>query len=216
MMGYSPYNSMANNPVSFNDPDGDILPVVAAAIVGAVVGAGANIYTQYRNGNLNSFGAWVGAGAIGAVAGGVGAVAGTAAIMGGAAFVAGGAIAAGATGISVGGYTLGTSGAVSGAISGAVGGAISSPLRQVGNILAGWQDEFSYKEWLGESALGFGVGGAVGGLSATFKGQNFWWGNGTKITPSGGIAIGQLENATPSSLDGGWNKLYSNVDQSID
>ena len=182
---------MGNSPFVHTDPDGDILPAIAvAAIVGGIVGAAGNIYTQYKNGNLNSVGDWIGAGVIGGVAGAAGAALGTVAIMGGAAFVAGGAEAAGATGVSVGGYTLGTTGFVSGAISGGVGGATSSILRQVRNTIAGWQDEFSFKELIGEAILGAGIGGIFGGAGALLKRQNFWWGNGTKslsITVDGKI-----------------------------
>lgn len=215
MFGYSPYVAMGNNLILHTDPNGDVLPAIAvAAIIGRAVGGVGKVVAQWDNITQGGFSLGKAAGAfgIGAVAGGVGAAAGTFAIMGAAAGVAG----ATATGVTVGGYTLGTTGAVSGAISGGVGAAISSVLRQAGNVAVGWQEKFSYKDWLLETVLGAGIGGAVGGLTAAFKGQNFWWGNSTKIIPTGGKAVGELENVTPTSLDGGWNKLYSNLDQSID
>jgi len=203
------------------------VPVVAAAIIGATVGAGANIWSQYKQGNLNSVGDWIGAGAIGAVAGGAGAVVGTAAIMGGAAFAAAGsAAAAGATGVTVGGYTLGTSGFVSGAISGAASGVVSSPLRQVGNMLAGWQDEFSFKEYGAEIVGGGLFGGLAGGVGAAIKGQNFWWGNSTPLTNVAGLGP-TVRTGTPGSptvsattdgtvtvaTKGGTNSVYQGVDE---
>ncbi|MBK8506662.1 MAG: hypothetical protein IPL46_33430 [Saprospiraceae bacterium] len=56
MMGYSPYNSMANNPVSFNDPDGDIIPVLVLYAIGAAVVNGTiNVASQALKGNVNNF-----------------------------------------------------------------------------------------------------------------------------------------------------------------
>ena len=120
---------------------------------------------------------------VGAVAGAAGAVAGTAAVMGGAAFTTGAA----ASGVSIGGYTLGTTGAISGAISGAV----SYPIKAIGNH-AFFGDNMSGTEW-GMEILGGGIfGGAIGGIGAKINKQSFWWGNSTKnptVTPKGIIEI---------------------------
>ena len=182
--GMSPYCSMNNNPIRYNYPNGDIAPLVLAGIIGAAVGGVGNVAANWSDITANGFnlGRAGAAFGIGAVAGGVGAMTGTYAVMGSAAL--GGAAAATATGVQVGGYTLGTTGFVSGAISGTVGGAVGSTLRQTGNIVAGFQDKFSYESLLGETALGFGIGGSVGGLTALARGQNFWWGNSVKIAPN--------------------------------
>lgn len=130
--------------------------------------------------------------------------------MGSAAFAAGGAAAAGATGVSVGGYTLGTSGFVSGAISGAVGSAISSPLRQTGNMLAGWQDDFSFKEWGAEIAGGVLIGGTISGLVGLKQSGNFWWGNSVKNLPGGEIGAGieRVVNSKTISNFANDNNIY--------
>jgi len=121
LMSMNPYNSMANSPLVHNDPNGDVLPAVAvAAIAGGVIGGAINVATHWDDITASGF-SWSAFGK----AAGVGAVAGTAAVMGGAAFTAGAA----ASGISIGGYTLGTTGA----ISGAVGGAASYPIKAIGN-----------------------------------------------------------------------------------
>jgi RHS repeat-associated protein len=192
----TPYNSMMNNPMFFNDPNGDIAPVVVAGIVGGIIGAAGNIYDQYRQGNLQSTGDWIKAGVVGAGAGAVGAVVGTAAIMGAAAWTTG----AVATGVSFGGTSLGTTGFFSGAFSGALSGAVSNPLRQAGNMAMGWQNTFSGDSWIMDTVLGFGIGGVFSGFSALLKGQNFWWGN-SQLVHGGGAVVPMNKQGTIVGLD---------------
>ena len=192
---YSPYSSMNGNPITHSDPNGDVLPAIAvAAIVGAVVGGGGNLFYQWKNGNVDGFGSGLKAFGIGAIAGSVGAMAGTVAVMGGAAFTAAGTGAAVAGNVTVGGYALGSTGAVSGALSGAVGGVVSSPIRQVGNVLAGWQDDVSFKEIIAEGVIGGVTGGLIGGVGAKLRGENFWWGNSKYLSSlAGGVDANGLE-----------------------
>ena len=149
MMGYTPYNSMAKNPMSFNDPDGDVLPALAvAAIVGAAIGGVGNVAYQAWNGNINSWRDGFAAFGIGAVAGG------TAGLTGGA--------SAGAFGTA----TLGTA-IASGATAGAVGGSTAGLIQGTGNAL--YFGNANIGDALGQGFQGaaFGaLGGAViGGIA---------------------------------------------------
>ena len=167
------------------DPNGDVLPTIAvAAIAGGLIGGSANVWQNWNN--INNLWDGLAAFGIGTAAGAAGAALGTVAVMGSAA-LATGAAAASATGVSVGGYTFSTTGA----ISGAVGETIGSPLRQLGNTAMDWQDEFSYSEW-GMSIVAGGVmGGTIGGLVALKQSQNFWWGNSKSLSTIRGIAAGE-------------------------
>ncbi|MEM6321500.1 MAG: 3-coathanger stack domain-containing protein, partial [Bacteroidota bacterium] len=53
-MGLTPYNSMYNSPLVFNDPNGDC-PVCVVAAVAAVVNGGINVANQALKGNVNNF-----------------------------------------------------------------------------------------------------------------------------------------------------------------
>jgi len=113
MYGINPYNSMANNPISFNDPNGDVLPAIAiAAIVGGAIGGAANVISHWDDitaGGGFNLGAAAGAFGIGAAGG---ALAGAASV---------GAIGAGA----IAGFGVG-----------AVSGMAGDMVTQVGNALA--------------------------------------------------------------------------------
>ena len=66
-MGMSPYQSMANNPVSYVDPDGDLVwfvPVIAAA-----VGGGLNVWKNWDHVQAGGLGAGLKAFGVGAAAG---------------------------------------------------------------------------------------------------------------------------------------------------
>ncbi len=68
----------------------------------------------------------------------------------------------------------------------------------------GWQEKFSFKDMLKETALGFGVGGIVGGATALFKGQNFFWGNSTLTHVSGGgsqVRVGEVGSEFRVEMD---------------
>ena len=62
--GYSPYNSMAGNPITFNDPDGDVLPLLAIVGIAAAIGATGNVAAQWAAGDLEGGlrGGWNGIG----------------------------------------------------------------------------------------------------------------------------------------------------------
>jgi len=79
-LGYSmsPYCAMANNPILYNDPDGDWIHIA----VGAVIGAGINVATHWDDITSDGFnwGEFGKAAGIGAVAGGITAATGGAAV----------------------------------------------------------------------------------------------------------------------------------------
>lgn len=201
----SPYSSMNGNPITYADPDGDIAPILVAAAIGAVVGGAGNTFYQWRQGNVTNLGSGLKAFGIGAVAGGVGAAAASFVVMGGAALGTGAlASSVSYSGLSVAGYSLGTTGVVSGAATGAIGGAVSGPLRQGGNMWAGWQDEFSFRELGLEIGSGLVIGGIAGGIAGGLGkgapgnpgmpdpslGNKILWGNSVRVPGAGSIAVG--------------------------
>jgi RHS repeat-associated protein len=139
LTGLSPYNAMNNSPAVYNDPDGDIAPLIWAAI--AVGGAAFNVYQNrdqiFQGGQVN----W---GKLGAAA----------AIGAGAAVV--GTLAAPAT--AVGGTLAAT--VSSFAVSGAIGGAVGGGIQGFGNgAVFGTSDD-----WVNDAISGGFQGAVMGGL----------------------------------------------------
>lgn len=50
---HSPYLGMANNPINFIDRDGGIPKPLITGAIGAIINAGINAYSQYKDGNLD-------------------------------------------------------------------------------------------------------------------------------------------------------------------
>ena len=107
LMGLSPYNSMNNSPLVYNDPNGDIAPLIVAGA--ALIGGGINVATHWNQ--INSFGDGLAAFGIGA---------------------AGGAAAAVTGGVAAAGLGLGTTGAAAGLVGGAIGEAVGGPITGIG------------------------------------------------------------------------------------
>ncbi len=168
--GLTPYNSMANNPFTFNDPEGDDfgLTLITAVTIGLLanginnVNHGANFFDNWVETVFWSSFAAVGAYGIGGAFGGLGTL-GTEAARAGthAAF----------------------SGLVShwqggefwhGAVSGGVGSGVGSGIHAGANSL-GWGQQATNVAMVG--------GGAIsGGFGASISGGDFWHGFGTAAT----------------------------------
>lgn len=56
LYGHSPYTAMMNSPQVYNDPEGDIAPLVVVGLVGAAIGGVGNLAYQACQGNINSVG----------------------------------------------------------------------------------------------------------------------------------------------------------------
>ena len=156
MMGYTPYNAMANNPISFNDPEGDIIPLLVGAAIGVI---GNGIGNSFNNQGF--FEGWGEAAFFGAF------TAGAASAIGG---IASG-IASSSGGFAAGAFQAGAHATVGGAVSMGQGGsfgsgALSGGLSSVaGSFTSSWGTVGQY-----------GVGAATGGLGSVIGGGNFWEG----------------------------------------
>lgn len=154
---FNRYAYCLNNPLKYTDPSGEVAVVddiIAAAIVGAII----NGFVQTASGNVQNFGQWCLATAIGGVAGAAGAWAGGAAALG--------------------------TGFVGGAASGGIGGAVGGFANGAANA---WMNEGSFGDGFlcGLSAAGSGaltgglLGGVIGGINAATHHGNFWTGKGS-------------------------------------
>ena len=136
---FNRYSYCFNNPLKYKDPDGQF----AWILVGAAIGAACNITYQAIEGNLNSFGDVLVAGAIGAGAGAI-----TAATYGTA------------------------SGAIAGTFVGAATGVFSTAAQGVANNMYFGTPLPTFSQFVWSAAIG-GVCGGVGGyFSAKAAGKN--------------------------------------------
>ena len=164
MYGINPYNAMANNPISFNDPDGDIIP---AMLVGAAIGLVTNGISNVSQGN-NFFQGGLKAAGIGALSGAV-------------SFGIGNA-ASSLSGIGKAAFQMGAHGFSGGVMSGIQGGSFASGFLS-GALSSGMSS--------GASALGvgnagmIGIGGLSGGIGSSIAGGSFWRGAGQGLITSG-------------------------------
>lgn len=144
--GLSPYNSMANNPISNIDPNGDWVHIAIGAVAGGVINLGVKVV----QGKVNSFGDGLAAFGIGAAAGAVTAATGGAAS--GALF----------------GYGTVASGFATGVISGAVGAATGSIIQGVGNNFA-FGDPYGGEQFGRDVLFGAITGGVFGAGAGAYN-----------------------------------------------
>jgi len=175
---------MNNNPITFNDPNGDIAPLL---ILGAAaLGGSFNLYRNWDN--INSFGDGLAAFGIGAGAGALGAITGGA--------------AAGLIGTA--GVTASAGSVIaSGAVGGAAGLGVDAAFQETGNAL--YFGDASFGEALGHGLLsglkGAAIGGVTGGALAGVGvlAGSFTKGTTTEIvqnTTEGAAPLGYAETGT--------------------
>ena len=171
---FNRYSYCINNPLKFNDPDGEIAWWVAAALVGGII----NVATNASD--IDSFGDFLGYFGVGAIAG-----------IGGA-YVGG--MVAGA--IGVGGF-------IGGAATGFAGGAVGGFTLGSGNSIVanGWDLDAALKAgvdgMITSAVSGALIGGAVGGYSAYKQGTDFWTGKPNSLVPQVELNYEEMDALAP-------------------
>lgn len=163
---WNPYFALLNNPLLHQDPDGRVLPLLAAVGIGALVGGVINVAMNWKK--IDNF--WEGLGYFGS-----GAAAGALSPFGPAGWAAGGMISGAANTALDGGnltqiLTNGAIGSFSGLLGG-VGGQIGGKLGGV--VFNSLKVRIPVLQGLVTGAFGGGIGGFTGGATAGFlNGQN--------------------------------------------
>lgn len=150
---FNRYAYAHNNPLKFTDPSGET-PLLAAIILGAVIGGMANLNIQALAGNINSYGDMFASFGMGALAGGLAGAAG-AAVSG----LVAGAYSTAATTSSQFIFRGALAGASGGIAGGFVGGAVTA-----------WGNGASFVDGLKVGGISAGIGGLLGGLSGGIGG----------------------------------------------
>jgi len=155
---------MANNPVSYNDPEGDVIP---AMLVGAAIGLATNGISNAVQGN-NFFQGGLQAAAFGAIGGGVSFGIGQA--------------AAGMSGLGKAAFQMGAHGLSGGMMSAAQGGSFGSGF--LSGALSSGMSSGAHALGAGNAAM-IGFGGLSGGIGSSIAGGSFWKGVGQGLITSG-------------------------------
>jgi len=185
----SPYNSMNNNPISFNDPEGD-LPFLAVVGIGAATGIFGNGLNNISNGQ----GFFDGAGKA-ALWGGIGAAASV-----GIGAAAGGIFGQG-TSFGKAAFQFGAHGLSNGLQSHLQGGSFGQGFLS-GSISSGLSSSATALNF-GDAGM-IGIGGIGGGIGAAIGGGSFFDGMTQGLLVSGfNHALHSGAEAIESSLDNG-------------
>jgi RHS repeat-associated protein len=189
---HSAYSYCMGNPLKFTDPSGEIIPILAAVIIGALISGAMNVVQQgiasnwtFNNFNVASFIVSVAVGgATGAVGFGVGAGVGAAMKV--------------TEGVAYG--------AIVGAISGGIGGFVSGGLQVREDWKLSWSAEGAVKGAIFGAAGGAVLGAVAGGYSAWKHGKNIWSGKSYTNAidnPFQGLLAQNGKNFTDVPIDGG-------------
>ena len=196
---FNRYSYVWNNPLTLNDPTGEVIPLIVGIVLAVGAVSGAYLAGAQANGSYNPFkwdwssgstwGAIVGGAAVGTAAAGIG-------------LAVGAVVAPALAGLGITGGVLG--GAIVGLVSGAVSGAFTGAVMAVlpggnGDVLGGMLSGMV------SGAIGGAIiGGVVGGI--TTKG-NFWTGAKRPVaTP-----ISDLKTSGPANLDDGLSLKPDNI-----
>jgi len=149
---FNRYTYARNNPLKYNDPDGNFWNIVIGAAIGGVMNTVTHWDDIVAGGGIN----WTRA----ATAFGIGAVAG------------------GVAGATFGMSTVASGGFVAAANAAAFGTAVSQPILYGGNAAAFGDAMPGGKEILASLGMSYVTGGLLGGIGAYIHGRDFWTGNG--------------------------------------
>lgn len=165
---FNRYSYCINNPLKYNDPDGEFWHLIFGAILGGTM----NLIMNAPN--VDNF--WEGLGyfGIGATAGALSAGIGSGVNVA----MAGGSFGAGFMGTAAG---ISSTGFIAGALTGATSGFTGAFITSAGNS---WMNGASFGDGLAEGFMGGSIsaitsgiiGGVIGGVDALEKGTNFWTG----------------------------------------
>ncbi len=187
-LGYahSPYNSMQNNTISYSDPDGDWIHILAGAVIGGVINTVTHWDEVQKAGGLFGGGALTALGAFGIGAGA-------------------GALTA-ATGVGVVG-----AGFLKGAAIGAASGMAGDIALQTGNLLA-FNDQFNPTQTLISGGIGGLTGGLTGYLTKIPKGTTST--NGGNATFD--LLEGEYREVGKRSINQDWDNMIGSSRKGVD